>query len=204
MGRMFCTVEEAAEKLDANPEQIETLLARGILHEFRDGPYRLLKEVEVGALATAHRNTIQSRHPNQNAAGALPPGRHRVQTGKVTSDIRLPRSPTVTAGTSAGHAVHGRSTRKLQSEQPTGSGLSERGSMPNRTRHLLPPTGVGRQRQRVTMSHSQRASQAISVRQWLWIGLTQDRPAAIALLAGFLLLVLSALVVGICMLHETV
>jgi hypothetical protein len=41
-----------------------------------------------------------------------------------------------------------------------------------------------------------------SVRQWFWMGLVQDRPTTIALLAGLLLLGLSALVAGICLMAE--
>jgi hypothetical protein len=35
--------------------------------------------------------------------------------------------------------------------------------------------------------------------QWLWMGLVQDRPSAIALLSGLVLLALSALAAGICL-----
>jgi hypothetical protein len=38
--------------------------------------------------------------------------------------------------------------------------------------------------------------QDLSVRQWFWTGLIQDRPLAIAILSGLVLLVLSALVAG--------
>jgi len=204
MVRMFCTVDEAAEKLDANPEQIESLLERGILHEFRDGPYRLVKTVEVGVLATNRKNTVERRSPDQGAAAPLPPGCDRVSARGVASEIRLPRSATVAVRPPDGHAVRPRKTRKLPPEQRSGIGPSEGGPMPDRTRRPLPRGSAVRRGQRVAMAPSQREPQDLSVRQWLWAGLTQDRPAAIALLAGFLLLALSALVAGIGMLHEIV
>ena len=47
-----------------------------------------------------------------------------------------------------------------------------------------------------------RPSDGLSVRQWFWMGLVQDRPVAIALLAGLALLLLSALVAGLCYLAQ--
>jgi hypothetical protein len=43
---------------------------------------------------------------------------------------------------------------------------------------------------------------ALTLRQWFWMGLVQDRPVAIALLSGLVLLALSALVAGICLAAE--
>ncbi len=51
MSRMFCTLKEAAETLHASEDQIQALLEKGLLREFREGPHRLLKEADVGALA---------------------------------------------------------------------------------------------------------------------------------------------------------
>ena len=51
MSQVFCTLQEAAKTLNANEDEIQALLARGVLQEFRDGPHRLLKEADVGALA---------------------------------------------------------------------------------------------------------------------------------------------------------
>lgn len=43
---------------------------------------------------------------------------------------------------------------------------------------------------------------APTVRQWFWMGLVQDRPTALALLSGLVLLGLAALAAGICLLAE--
>jgi excisionase family DNA binding protein len=55
MSHMFCTLQEAAQTLNASEDQIKALLERGLLHEFREGPHRLLKEADVGALARKRR-----------------------------------------------------------------------------------------------------------------------------------------------------
>lgn len=44
---------------------------------------------------------------------------------------------------------------------------------------------------------------SLSVREWFWSGLIQDRPMTIALLSGIVLLGLAALVAGICTLADT-
>ncbi len=47
-----------------------------------------------------------------------------------------------------------------------------------------------------------RPSHRMSLRQWFWMGLTQDRPVAIALLSGLVLALLAALVAGLCFLAQ--
>ncbi len=51
MSHMFCTLQEAAQTLNASEDEIRALLERGLLREFREGPHRLLKETDVDALA---------------------------------------------------------------------------------------------------------------------------------------------------------
>jgi hypothetical protein len=60
---MFCTLQEAAETLHASEDQVQALLERGLLHEFREGPYRLVKASDVGALARLRRRRAQTRRP---------------------------------------------------------------------------------------------------------------------------------------------
>lgn len=47
-----------------------------------------------------------------------------------------------------------------------------------------------------------RPSGRLSLRQWFWMGLIQDRPVAIALLAGLVLALLAALAAGLCYLAQ--
>jgi excisionase family DNA binding protein len=138
MSHMFCTLQEAAQTLNASEDQIKALLERGLLHEFRQGPHRLLKEADVGALALKQR-----RHH-----GMRVPGR----PGKPYTKGRVAYS----------------------------YGAEETGP-----RHP-----------------DRRPSDRLSVRQWLWMGLVQDRPVAIALLAGLVLSLVAALVAGLYFLAQ--
>jgi len=132
MVRKFCTLKEAAEQLAATQEQIEHLLRKGILREFRDGSHRLLRAADVAAIVAA-------RVPMQKPASS--------RFGKRSAPSR------------------GRSAARRRTQPQTAS---------------------------------QRPG--LSIREWFWIGLTQDRPITLALLCGFLLLMLSAVVAGACML----
>jgi excisionase family DNA binding protein len=138
MSHMFCTLQEAAQTLNASEDQIKALLERGLLHEFREGPHRLLKEADVGALARKRR-----QHHGLNVPG---------RPGKPYTKGRVAYS----------------------------YGAEETGP-----RHL-----------------DRRPSDRPSVRQWLWMGLVQDRPLAIALLAGLVLALAAALVAGLCFLAQ--
>ncbi len=63
MSRMFCTLKEAAETLHASEDQIEALLESGLLREFREGPHRLVKEADVGALASVGQQRATTPRP---------------------------------------------------------------------------------------------------------------------------------------------
>ncbi len=68
MSRMFCTLKEAAETLHASEDEIQVLLERGILREFREGSHRLLKEADVGALASVGQRRADTPPPASRAA----------------------------------------------------------------------------------------------------------------------------------------
>ncbi len=80
MSHMFCTLQEAAQTLNASEDQIRALLERGLLQEFREGQHCLLKEADVGALARRQR---QRRY-----AGATP--RPPQAPGPQETDPRQP------------------------------------------------------------------------------------------------------------------
>ena len=50
MARMFCTLKEAAAWLNTTEPELKTMLAEGILPEFRDGANRLLRITDVRTL----------------------------------------------------------------------------------------------------------------------------------------------------------
>jgi hypothetical protein len=105
MSRMFCTVKQAAETLHASEDQINALLERGILHEFRQGPHRLLREADVSALDLLRARGPQALVPAEPPVPAAPPSprrssrpkasratQRRVQRG-ATAVARPPRPP---------------------------------------------------------------------------------------------------------------
>lgn len=147
MSRMFCTLKEAAETLHASEDQIQALLEQGLLHEFREGPHRLLKEADVGALVSV-------------GAGGTADRRQKMDDRRQTTDGGRQR------------------TRPLSI--------------------LRTPSSVVRPSRPVLRDEPRR-----SVRQWFWMGLIQDRPLVIALLSGLVLLGLSALAAGLCLLAQT-
>jgi hypothetical protein len=83
--------------------------------------------------------------------------------------------------------------------QPHGRSVPGRQGMPS-------PKGGGAYSRRAekTGPHcpDRRPSGRLSLRQWFWMGLIQDRPMAIALLAGLALSLLAALVAGLCFLAQ--
>ncbi len=173
MSHMFCTLQEAAQTLNTTEDQIKALLEKGLLREFREGPHCLLKEADVGALALQQR---QHREPASPVPPPTPAGRsHGARTGSRPAP--RPRSRDAEARREHG----GRSA-------PGRPGMlyaNGRVADPRRAEETGP-----------------RRPDRLSIRQWFWIGLVQDRPAAIALLAGLILSLLSALVAGLCYLAQ--
>jgi excisionase family DNA binding protein len=155
MSRMFCTLQEAAQTLHTSEDQIDALLARGLLPEFREGRHRLLREADVRALAQVRRRKTQDggRDGAWASTPALAPARR---------------------------------SRRSEKTRARKTGVATR--TPQRAPRDSPPPGAGH---------------PASMRQWFWMGLIQDRPLALALLAGLTLLTLSALVAAACLLAET-
>ena len=183
MSHMFCTRREAAQTLNASEDQIKALLEQGLLQEFRQGPHRLLREADVDALALKQRQRRERQSPT-----ALPRD-HRAKASRpaeiglphsVPADSRLPQRPG-----SQERAGRGRQ-RGMNVPGRGGIPYTEvRGAYPYRARETEP-----------------RRPDRLSVRQWFWMGLVQDRPVAIALLSGLVLALVAALVAGLCFLTQ--
>ena len=182
MTRMFCTLGEAAQELHTTEEQIETMLGEGILPEFREGAHRLVRAADVGVLAT-----MKNSGP--------PPVRHDPgPEPSHASDVRLPRCAAA-AVRAPGHWSTG-----PRNTQP----VRQRRMLANETQQRRPsPSRAGARRERKPIPpEAQAQPQNLSVRQWFWTGLIQDRPLAIAILSGLVLLALASLVAGVCALAE--
>lgn len=209
MIRKFCSVKEAAERLGATEDQIETLLSKGMLREFRNGPHRLLRTADVGAIVVAKNRRLERQgQPRTPATTRASSSRHngRSQAHPAPSRaarpaIRLPRSaagappavrrndsrPIITEEDRQGVADPERAARKPRSAgSPRRPRLSER-----------PRAGTRRSDPEV---RTQR--QTLSLREWFWAGLLQDDPVAIILLCGCVLLILSAAAAGVYMVKD--
>jgi len=195
MSHMFCTLQEAAQTLNASEEQIQALLERGLLQAFREGPHCLLREADVGALALRQRQRRARRSPAPPQTQTGQPSPSRDHGAKMDRPAE-PRRP---------HSV------RTGPRPPQAPGPQER----ERRRQPRAMTGPGRQ----GMSHTNgraayprragettprrpapRPSGGPSVRQWFWMGLVQDRPVVIALLSGLILSLVAGLVAGLCFL----
>lgn len=209
MIRKFCSVKEAAERLDATEDQIENLLSKGMLREFRNGPHRLLRTADVGAIVVARNRRLERQGQPRTPAttGASSSGHNgRSQThpapGRATGPaIRLPRSA---AG--APQSVRRNDSRPKIAEEsrqaiagpdraarrPRSAGSPRRPSLSDR-----PRAGTRRADPEV---RTQR--QTLSLREWFWTGLLQDDPVAIILLCGCVLLILSAVAAGAYLLKD--
>ena len=182
MVRMFCTLEEAAGRLNADPDEIEAMLSEGTLPEFREGPHRLVKTADVGALAAARNG--RAPEPDWAPSG---PGDDATGASDVF-DMRLPRYAAATVRTRS-CATAG--PRKAPWPEQRGASLNQ-----TRSKRLSSPSSGNLRNKRRIAYEPEMQPQDLSVRQWFWTGLIQDRPLAIAILSGLLLLVLSALVAG--------
>jgi len=188
MSRMFCTLEEAAKTLNTSEDQIDTLLQRGLLPEFREGPHRLLREADIDALALAQRPRTRTPRPARSPTPTQQAARPPVSTKRPTSRRRKkPKTsrPAKSKRPPVGVVV----SPPLRAPQPPVRSTAFRRSEDRVNAALPTPSSVVRH--------------PSSIRQWFWMGLVQDRPTAIALLAGLILLVLSAVAVGICFLAES-
>jgi hypothetical protein len=182
---MFCTLKEAAKTLNASEGQIKALLEKGILHEFREGPHRLVRESDVGALTLRRRRRSQGPRPAQTQPPTKrpsPPAGGRPK-GSRPAEVKLPHSPAVPQ------------TPQLQRAQGKERKTEDRGRRPALSCVLQDPPAAIRPWSAEVRN--------LSLRQWFWTGLVQDRPAAIALLSGLILLTLSALVAGLCLFAES-
>jgi excisionase family DNA binding protein len=197
MSHMFCTLQEAAQTLNTSEDEIQALLERGLLREFREGPHRLLKEADVGALA---RQQAQCREPKSPAppptqAGGLSASCDRGARADRPAQSRLPHS------TIAG-------SRPPQPPRPRDAGSRRQPHARNTPGHRpMPDTDLRDAHSRRTQEPTprrpdHRRSGRLSLREWFWMGLIQDRPVTIALLSGLVLALLAALVAGLCFLAQ--
>jgi len=195
--RKFCTLQEAAERLNTTQEQIESLLSRGVLREFRNGQHRLLRTADVGAILAAKTRRLErqgqplgpdaSRPNAPQREGPSAPGPARARTAR--SRDRRPDE-------NHANPEDVRTSRKAR-PQRSAAPVSPRGKRPSPRSPGRPRLSDGRPGRRSKLEVAA-SRQNLSIREWFWSGLLQDRPIAIALLSAIVLLTLSGLVAGAC------
>ncbi len=197
MAQMFCTLKQAADKLETTEAQIEAMLNDGILREFRDGSSRLLKVADLTGLAVAAGSVTGERRSTraQRKAGSTRPGHTSQGHTSLDVEIKLPPAAVATAGVGCAprEAAPKRPPRRPQ--QPTGRGRTPRAVVRKPAaspRRQSPPRAVvispTLPAQRLTPP-----TYEMSVRQWIWTGLIDDNPLAIFIVFGTILLGVGAL-----------
>lgn len=207
MSRMFCTLEEAAQTLHADETQIHALLARGILHEFRDGPHRLVRAADVAALDLLRARPVEIQPPSGPSVECRRPSPRRSDRPKTNHATKHKRSSSATAvarprRTKRTNAVRRKTAARRAKAPETRREPPDRLKCEAPLSRTLPAAFPPAFAPMPALHRPSPPAPDLSVRQWFWMGLVQDRPLAIALLSGLTLLALSALVAGICFLAE--
>lgn len=189
MARMFCTFQEAAAILDATETELEALLADGALAEFRDGSTRFLKVADIDALMAQQAGGVALKAPPDIQAQATgPESAPDVEaTSGGADEIRLPPCAAVKVKTrycqdQPAPAPPGPRTdvssanRNVPPKRPSASKIHP---------HLDVPTPV------LAARATRPQTREMSLREWIWAGLLDDRP-------GTLIFLLFATLVGVC------
>jgi len=70
MVRMFCTLRQAADKLKTTQAEVEAMVGKGVLREFREGPTRLVKISDLAAVAGSVCGSQRTARAGRSAAGS--------------------------------------------------------------------------------------------------------------------------------------
>lgn len=202
--RKFCTIQEAAERLNVTQEQIEGLLSKGMLREFRDGPHRLLRTADIGAIVAGRTRRLERQGQPRTQSTAHSPSTPRDESSASDrrSSVRLPRSPNAASQTSRRDAARPKTNPAVRQRRDLGPRApARRSASAQSAKFPLLSDSLGASRGR-TEPDTLPPRPSLSVREWFWTGLIQDSPVAIALLSGLVLLTLSAVVAGVCALRD--
>jgi excisionase family DNA binding protein len=175
---MFCTFEEAAEKLGATTAEVETMVADGTLHEYRVGATRLVKTTEVDA-ATASRpvavGAVQATPDRRADARSDPPPAQQSEgpghgvTIKPPADAAIPSAQPESNRLGEGRPP----ARPAAAPSPDAALAAERDYDPAAYRRH-PARAVYRPMPRLRQAAA--SAQRRSLRQWMWMGIVDDQP----------------------------
>lgn len=105
MSSMFCTLKQAADKLETTEAEVEAMLDSGVLREFRDGSMRLLKVADLANVAVAEHAGAGRRDDRDERSGATPPTGIDYEAFTLPEpEIALSAPPEVVASVSRTHA----------------------------------------------------------------------------------------------------
>jgi len=189
MAQMFCTLKQAADKLETTEAQIETMLDDGILREFRDGSRRLLKVADLAGLTVAASPASNGGHHAQRKAG--PPRAELDNEACALPDLEIKLPPSAAVTTKVSPA---RTTAPQRASRPALKPAGQRQVPPTIVRK---PVAARRRRSPphaavitspVTTPRPRPQTYEMSLRQWIWTGLLDDSPLAIFMVFGIVLL----------------
>jgi excisionase family DNA binding protein len=195
MGQMFCTLEQAADRLGVTEPEVREMVAGGSLRGFRDGTTLLLQTAEVETLATS-RGPAEIEPPAVEArapAAKTPATETRQGKPKSPRSAREHSSSGVSSQTAPGRST---AAGKKGSGRRSGAARASSKSTDTELEEVLSPAGLPLMDQPlypVAMSTSWPGLQMERPSAWrrLCTGVAQDRPGAIIALS----LVLAAIVV---------
>lgn len=204
MAQMFCTLKQAAHKLETTEAEVETLINDGVLREFRDGSNRLLKLADLAGLAVAATTAGGGRPSRTRHKDRLQPEPGNGPTEIGDFEIKLPSTAAVTLEMNPPRAAtpkrSSRPTRQPASQKRALRPAAQKPAVPRRRQSppravVICPTSTP-PRPRTQMYE-------MSVRQWLWTGLLDDNPLAIFIIFGVVLLGVCALAGAAYLLLQT-
>ncbi|MBN1509292.1 MAG: hypothetical protein JW955_20775 [Sedimentisphaerales bacterium] len=193
MAQMFCTLKQAADKLNTTEAQVETMLNDGLLREFRDGSSRLLKVADLAGMVASPSSADGGRSARaRHKTRAARPGHMNRTSASFDAGIRLPAAPVATITMKSPRAVNAKhptrrvrpsSTPRQVMHAPRRQTCTKPRQRPPRAVVISPPVALQRPR---------RKTHEMSLRQWLWTGLLDDSPIAIFIIFGTVLLIACA------------
>jgi excisionase family DNA binding protein len=201
MGQMFCTLEQAADRLGVTEPEVREMVDGGVLREFRDGTTLLLQAADVETLAT-------SRGPAEVQPAAAEIQAPSPKTPATQTRQTKPRSPRPakepsSSGMSA-QAAPGRGTaaRKKGTSRRSGTTRASSKSKDSELEDVLSPPGSPLMDQPlypVAASASWPGLQMERPSAWrrLCTGVAQDRPGAILALSLVLAAIVAIIAVGV-------
>jgi hypothetical protein len=195
MAQMFCTLKQAAHKLETTEAKVETLIHDGVLREFRDGSDRLLKVADLAGLAVTADATSSGRPVRAQRKGRLPQPEPDDEPAQMEDlEIKLPSTAAATLEVKPpSAATPKRSPRPARQpasqkrplhpvvEQPA---ISQRRQKAPRAVVICPTSAPHRPTPQ---------TDEMPLRQWLWTGLLDDSPLALFIVFGTTLLGIGAL-----------